>query len=174
MDFDENVDLPNYQIGKLSLARALAELGYEPELSLATGIQSFGAQGMPLRGPPWRLHRDWVGGKIIDSVEVSLGKSRFDEDVPAFNIAELGKTLSQSFEGWVSRSSVKDCPDAKKALHGCLLQPRSATTRPTKARGAMPQAHGTRPCSQAHESAPRWLAPTDTRSSSSDSRCNKS
>ncbi len=41
VDFDENVDLPNYRIGKLSLARARAELGYEPELSLAAGIQNF-------------------------------------------------------------------------------------------------------------------------------------
>ena len=51
VDFDENVDLPNYQIGKLSLARALAELGYEPELSLATGIQSFWRTGYAPAGP---------------------------------------------------------------------------------------------------------------------------
>jgi len=45
VDFDENVDLPNYRIGKLSLALALAELGYEPELSLAAGIQSLWRRG---------------------------------------------------------------------------------------------------------------------------------
>jgi nucleoside-diphosphate-sugar epimerase len=45
VDFDENVDLPNYRIGKLSIALALAELGYAPELSLAAGIQSFWRRG---------------------------------------------------------------------------------------------------------------------------------
>ncbi len=45
VDFDESVDLPNYRIGKLSLALALAELDYQPELSLAAGIQSFWRTG---------------------------------------------------------------------------------------------------------------------------------
>jgi hypothetical protein len=45
VDFDENVDLPNYRIGRLSLACALAELGYRPELSLGAGIQSFWRAG---------------------------------------------------------------------------------------------------------------------------------
>ena len=45
VDFDESVDLPNYRIGKLSLASALAELGYRPELSLGAGIQSFWRAG---------------------------------------------------------------------------------------------------------------------------------
>jgi nucleoside-diphosphate-sugar epimerase len=44
-DFDGNVDLPNYRIGKLSLACARAELGYRPELSLGAGIQSFWRAG---------------------------------------------------------------------------------------------------------------------------------
>jgi UDP-glucuronate 4-epimerase len=41
VNFDESVDLPNYRIGRLSLARARAELGYEPKLPLAAGIQGF-------------------------------------------------------------------------------------------------------------------------------------
>jgi len=45
VDFDESVDLPNYRIGQLSLARARAELGYEPQLSLAAGIQDFWREG---------------------------------------------------------------------------------------------------------------------------------
>ena len=45
VDFDENVDLPNYRIGQLSLASARAELGYQPELSLGAGIQSFWRAG---------------------------------------------------------------------------------------------------------------------------------
>jgi hypothetical protein len=31
----------NYRIGKLSLARAAAELGYRPEFPLAPGIQNY-------------------------------------------------------------------------------------------------------------------------------------
>ncbi|HKS64946.1 MAG TPA: NAD(P)-dependent oxidoreductase [Xanthobacteraceae bacterium] len=45
VDFDDNVDLPNYRIGKLSLASAIAELGYQPELSLGAGIQNFWRAG---------------------------------------------------------------------------------------------------------------------------------
>src|SRR5262245_54640917 len=45
VDFDESVDLPNYRIGQLSLARARAELGYKPEFSLAAGIQHFWRAG---------------------------------------------------------------------------------------------------------------------------------
>jgi nucleoside-diphosphate-sugar epimerase len=41
VDFDESVDLLNYRIGKLSLARAAAELGYRPEFPLAAGIQNY-------------------------------------------------------------------------------------------------------------------------------------
>jgi nucleoside-diphosphate-sugar epimerase len=39
--FDESIDLLNYRIGKLSLARARAELGYEPEFPLTAGIQTY-------------------------------------------------------------------------------------------------------------------------------------
>ena len=41
VSFDESVDLLNYRIGKLSLARAGAELGYGPEFPLAAGIQTY-------------------------------------------------------------------------------------------------------------------------------------
>jgi nucleoside-diphosphate-sugar epimerase len=41
VDFDESVDLLNYRIGKLSLDRAAADLGYRPEFSLAAGIANY-------------------------------------------------------------------------------------------------------------------------------------
>lgn len=39
--FDEQRDLPNYRIGKLSISRAREELGYAPQLTLAKGIQDY-------------------------------------------------------------------------------------------------------------------------------------
>jgi nucleoside-diphosphate-sugar epimerase len=41
VDFDESVDLLNYRIGKLSLDRAAADLGYRPEFPLAAGIANY-------------------------------------------------------------------------------------------------------------------------------------
>lgn len=41
VSFDESRDLPNYRVGKLSIERARAELGYRPEFPLAAGIQSY-------------------------------------------------------------------------------------------------------------------------------------
>ena len=41
VSFDDSCDLPNYRVGKLSIVRARAELGYKPEFSLAAGIHRY-------------------------------------------------------------------------------------------------------------------------------------
>lgn len=41
VDFDDQRDLPNYRVGKLSIARAREELGYTPRLPLRQGIEAY-------------------------------------------------------------------------------------------------------------------------------------
>jgi UDP-glucuronate 4-epimerase len=41
LTFDEGRDLPSYRIGRLSIERARRELGYEPQLPLAKGLQAY-------------------------------------------------------------------------------------------------------------------------------------
>ncbi len=50
--FDEERDLPNYRIGKLSIRRARDELGYAPRLTLAKGIQDYWSKAFKRRQPP--------------------------------------------------------------------------------------------------------------------------
>lgn len=39
--FDESRDLPNYRIGRLSIERARADLGFDPRLPLAAGLREY-------------------------------------------------------------------------------------------------------------------------------------
>jgi len=41
VSFDEQRDLPNYRIGKVSIQRARDELGYAPRLRLQKGIEAY-------------------------------------------------------------------------------------------------------------------------------------
>jgi UDP-glucuronate 4-epimerase len=52
VEFNEDVDLPNYRIGKLSIARARADLGYEPKFPLALGIQNYWRAAFASAGLP--------------------------------------------------------------------------------------------------------------------------
>src|ERR1700730_8318527 len=66
-------------------------------------------------------------GKIGDPVELSLGKSRLEDDVPALDIAEFTKILSKRIEIWLW-ASVGDYPDARK--FGFLLRDGLAGRQP--------------------------------------------
>jgi UDP-glucuronate 4-epimerase len=41
VEFNEEVDLPNYRIGRLSIERAARELGYIPQFDLRRGVRAF-------------------------------------------------------------------------------------------------------------------------------------
>jgi nucleoside-diphosphate-sugar epimerase len=49
--FDDTVDLPNYRIGRLSLDRAHADLGYQPQFPLTVGIRDYWRAGFSPHEP---------------------------------------------------------------------------------------------------------------------------
>jgi nucleoside-diphosphate-sugar epimerase len=50
--FDETIDLPHYRIGRLSLDKARAELGFSPALPLKKGLRSYWEAAFAWNTPP--------------------------------------------------------------------------------------------------------------------------
>ena len=79
------------------------------------------------------LEPDQFFGQFTHTLGVALGPSIFDDNVPAVNISEVAKTLTESFDAIRrSRRTVPEKTDAKN-LSGLL---RTGNRRPPRGRAA--------------------------------------